>query len=154
MEIVEHNEICCFQGTHAVSVDSSHRIMLPYKWRVESGLIDFVIIMWPVLKEEYLLVLPPKRWQRAVESFSQCSLSDEKAATVERVLSSTSQAVRLDRYGRLPIPEWMATKIGFKDKATILGRLSKFEIWPPELWEARVKETKMSAYDFITSMNL
>jgi len=128
--------------------------MLPSRWRIDSGLAEFVVLLWPVAKEEYLLVLPPNRWQRVVESFSQYSLSDEKAATVERVLSSTSQTIRLDRYGRLPLPESMVAKIGIKDKATVLGRMSKFEIWPPELWDARVKDTKLFAFDYITSMNL
>jgi MraZ protein len=154
MDASEQIEINCFHNSHLVAVDSSHRIMLPSKWRTESGLEDFVVLLWPVAKEEYLLVLTPQRWQKVISSFAHYSLSNEKAAIVERVLSSTSQTVRLDRYGRLPLPESMVAKVGIRDKAKVIGRTNKFEIWPPDLWDAREKDTKLFAYDYIASMNL
>src|SRR5690242_16763386 len=91
-----------YLGKHPRGVDKSRRVMLPAEWRSEGAPSVFTVILWPAKKPEYLLVLPPKRWQQMLENLGNSSLTNDSAAAAERFISSNSYTKALDGYGRLP----------------------------------------------------
>ena len=60
---------------------------------------------------------------------------DSRAATLERVLGSTSAPLTLDRVGRFCLPEHLAKAVGIGKKAAFVGRVDKFEIWDAKRFE-------------------
>ena len=119
-----------YLGQHLRGVDRG-RVILPTEWRPRGAPTQFMIIVWPVTSREYLLVLPPSRWEVMQANLAELSLADEQAATVERLISSNTFSRSLDGYGRLPLPEEAARSLGIKDEAMLVGRMNKFEVWSP-----------------------
>jgi len=95
-----------------------------------------MVLVWPVTSGEYLLVLPPSRWEVLQKNLEGLSLTDDQAATVERLIGASTSVRSLDSYGRLPLPEEAAKKLGIEGEATLIGRMNKFEVWNPARYSA------------------
>jgi MraZ protein len=89
-----------------------------------------------VTSREYLLVLPPARWEVLQKNLEGLSLTDEQAATVERLIGSSTSIRSMDSYGRLPLPEDAAKNLGIEGEAMLIGRMNKFEVWSPARYAA------------------
>jgi MraZ protein len=124
-----------YLGQHLRGVDHG-RIILPTEWRTPGSPREFMVTVWPVMAREYLLVLPPSRWEVIQRNLEGLSLTDEQAATVERLISSSTFKRSLDSYGRLPLPEEPARMLGIEDEAMLVGRMNKFEVWNPARFAA------------------
>ncbi len=143
-----------YTGQFKHGVDESRRVMVPAKWRPKNGRIQFVVILWPVAVEDYLLVLPPDRWQALLENLKKQSLSNEKVAALERVLGSTSASLELDKFGRLGLPDTFAKQVGIEKEASLIGRFDKFEIWNPAKCEAAGTADKQTAAEIVNQITL
>ena len=124
-----------YLGQHLRGVDHG-RVILPVDWRPHRSPRDFMVLVWPVTTREYLLVLPPSRWEMLQKNLEGLSLTDDQAAMVERLISSSTFMRSVDGYGRLPLPEEAAKSLGIESEAMLVGRLTKFEVWNPSRYAA------------------
>ena len=131
-----------FHGNFRHGIDNSRRVMIPAKWRPKSPRVLFTVILWPINVEDFLLVLPPERWEVMLDKLKTRSLHDQRVATLERVIGATSVPLSLDKVGRFFLPENLAKAAGIEKEAEFVGRLDKFEIWSPKRYQAAVSEDK------------
>ena len=143
-----------YTGRFHHGIDGSRRVMVPSKWRPKSGKAELTILPWPIGQQQYLLVLPPTRWNVLLERLNEMSLSDEEAAVVERVIGGSSAHLKLDKVGRLCLPEDLANVAGIKQEAILVGRLNKFEIWSPDRFEDVNRGSEVLAAAAIKNLNL
>ncbi len=119
-----------YNGCFTHGVDSSARVMLPSVWRPTDPDTQFAVIPWPLGKKDYLIVLPPARWQVLVERLKAgASLTNQAFARVERELAGAMVLMKMDKVGRFCLGERLTTEAGIGKEATMVGRLDKFEIW-------------------------
>ena len=119
-----------YTGCFTHGVDSSARVMLPSVWRPSDPDTVFAVIPWPLDKPEYLLVLPPARWQVMVERLkANASLTNSTSARFERQLAGSTDLMKMDKVGRFCLGEKLTAGVGIGKEATLVGRLDKFEIW-------------------------
>lgn len=128
--------------------------MIPAKWRPQDKAVVFTAILWPLNVEDFILVLPPARWQLMLDKLKANSLHDQRAATLERVIGETSAPLELDKVGRFCLPENFAKAIGLDKEAVFVGRLDKFEIWSPKRYDAEVSVNKSLAAAYAEEINL
>ena len=143
-----------YTGRFLHGIDGSRRVMVPSKWRPKSGKAELTILPWPIGQQQYLLVLPPTRWSVLLERLNEMSLSDEEAAVVERVIGGSSAHLKLDKVGRLCLPENLAKLAGIQQEAILVGRLNKFEIWSPDRFEDVNRGSEVLAAAAIKNLNL
>ena len=124
-----------YLGQHLRGVDNG-RVIIPPEWRPAGSPQDLKVVLWPVTKWEYVLVLPPSRWEFLQKSLEGLPLSDAQAAVVERLISSSTFARSMDSYGRLQLPEQALPMVGPGSEALLVGRMNKFEIWNPRKYAA------------------
>jgi DNA-binding transcriptional regulator/RsmH inhibitor MraZ len=121
-----------FTGSFEHGVDGSFRIMLPSAWRLPDKDAIFTMIPWPLKRPDHLLVLPPDRWQVALQRLKESfSLTSTSGAVVQRAVASSAVRKKLDDTGRLCLGEKLAGIIHVTNKASLVGCLDKFEIWEP-----------------------
>jgi division/cell wall cluster transcriptional repressor MraZ len=128
--------------------------MVPSKWRPKSGKTELSVLPWPLGDQQFLLVLPPARWNLLLERLNEMSLSDDEAAVVERVIGGNSARLILDKAGRLCLPEELAAVAGLRKEAMFVGRLNKFEIWEPGRFNENNKGNEAVAAAAIKNLNL
>ena len=143
-----------YTGRFLHGIDGSRRVMVPSKWRPKSGKAELTILPWPIGQQQYLLVLPPTRWSVLLERLNEMSLSDEEAAVVERVIGGSSAHLKLDKVGRLCLPENLAKLAGIQQEAILVGRLNKFEIWSPDRFEDVNRGSEVLAAAAIKNLSL
>ena len=143
-----------FHGNFRHGIDSSRRVMIPARWRPEDSGILFTAILWPIKIEDCLLVLPPDRWQVMLDKLKANSLSNQRVATLERVLGATSIPLTLDKVGRFCLPEELAKAAKLEKEAEFVGRLDKFEIWSPQRYQAAMAQDKDLASAVAEEINL
>jgi MraZ protein len=51
-----------------------------------------------------------------------------------RAFASNAVEVRVDKAGRISIPEWLRAKAGLDREAVIIGVLDRLEIWAADRW--------------------
>ena len=128
--------------------------MVPSKWRPKSGKTELAVLPWPLGDRQFLLVLPPKRWNMVLERLNEMSLFDDEAAMAERVIGGSSAHLKLDKAGRLCLPEELADVAGLRKEAIFVGRLNKFEIWEPGRFNENNKGNEAVAAAAIKNLNL
>lgn len=144
-----------YLGRHPRGVDKSRRVMLPSEWRSKEAPTEFTVLRWPPKCPEYLLVLPPKRWEQMLEKLGNVSLMNEPGATMERFISANASQKSLDGYGRLPLPDEAAKAAGIEAEAVLIGRMNKFEIWSPGRFQASQETSDtQKAFEALSSMDL
>ena|SRR5437867_72354 len=134
-----------FHGDFLYGVDQSRRVMVPAIWRPKKAKVVFTAILWPINVEEFLLVLPPERWQMLLDTLKTKSLHDKRVATLERVIGATSAPLLLDKVGRFCLPDHLALPAGIEKDARFVGRLQKFEIWSPNRYQTATPQDKSAA---------
>lgn len=154
MPDADSNDVPSFHGDFRFGVDESRRVMIPAKWRPKDPKVVFTAVLWPIEVEEFLLVLPPERWQRLLEKLKTNSLNDKRVATLERVLGTTSVPLVLDKVGRFCLPDALAGKAGIEEEARFIGRVDKFEIWSPKRCTVVTPEDKALAAAVAEELNL
>jgi division/cell wall cluster transcriptional repressor MraZ len=143
-----------FYGDFRYGIDDSRRVMIPAKWRPADGNVVFTAVLWPINVEEFLLVLPPERWQMLLDALKTKSLNDKRVATLERVIGATSAPLLLDKVGRFCLPDHLAVQAGIGKEAQFVGRLQKFEIWSPKRYRTATPEDKSVAAAMAEEINI
>ena len=102
--------------------------MLPSDWRMQGAPERFFVVFAP--EADHLLVCPPSVWETFVAELQESTADKTLIPELERELNKRVRQVSLDRFGRLPLPREFTTKLGLQDHGELLGRFSKFEVWP------------------------
>jgi division/cell wall cluster transcriptional repressor MraZ len=143
-----------FHGDFQYGVDESRRVMIPAKWRPKDPKVVFTALLWPINVEEFLLVLPPERWQMLLDALKPKSLNDKRVATLERVIGATSAPLLLDKVGRFCLPDHLALPAGIEREARFVARLGKFEIWSPKRYQTATAQDKSIAAAMADEINI
>jgi DNA-binding transcriptional regulator/RsmH inhibitor MraZ len=123
-------------------VDASGRVLLPSPWR-EVGETSFLVVLWPMVgTPSFLRVLPPAHAMKLQSALVDSRLTDPAAMIMARTIGANSIPTQLDSYGRLPIPENAARKVGIKDHVKLVGAVTLFELWNPERYAAQASDPK------------
>ncbi len=168
MLLDKENQPIVFTGTAVPAVDSSNRIMTPAKWQPADRSVRFHLVPWPIETPQYLLVLPPDRWNLLLARLGNESLADEESASVERFIAGEAYAFTLDSVGRFCLPAEYAERIGCSRprnadgtenkkaplSVVLVGRLDKFEIWSKERYEATRLENRQVVAAVIKTKNM
>ena len=154
MSATQDQPTTVYSGRFRHGIDRSRRVMVPSKWRPKSGKTELSVLPWPLGDQQFLLVLPPKRWNLLLDKLNEMSLSDDDVAAVERVIGGNSAQIKLDKVGRLCLPEELAAEVGLRKEALLVGRLNKFEIWEPGRFKENNKGNETVAAAAIKNLNL
>jgi len=125
-----------YNSIYRHGVDEKRRIQIPSMWRPAESGVQLTLIVWPQRSEgPCLRVLPPKEMAELMASLDAMSNDDGKKTILKRIIGAESTQVTLDKAGRICIPETMASAVGIKEEATLVGLLDRFEIWDPARYE-------------------
>ena len=143
MTTTSNNEVILYQSIYHHGIDDKRRVQIPAKWRPSSDDVEFMLILWPqgTLADVNLMVLPPARAAALLAKIQEMPTGDPAAMSLRRLLGSKSDSVKMDKAGRIMIPEVMAKKAGLDKEtgldreAVLVGLVDRFEIWNPDRYQ-------------------
>ena len=139
-----------FNGTFVQNFDAKGRVSVPARFRDTlrsggarpSGASDdpASLILRPSDKLPCIEVWTEARHARLIEELEKLDSLSEEYEAMAISLFATASPMDTDREGRVIIPDLLLTHAGIdrRDRVTFLGMGTRFELWRPDMVEARV----------------
>ena len=129
-----------YSGRSQHAIDGSNRIMLPSEWRGEGTPTRFFVIVGDA--DRYLMIYPPAVFESFLAGLRADTADKTEIPHLERELNDRVRQVSVDGFGRLPLPADFLARAGIEQQGDLVGRFSKFEIWPRDKYPAAQAERK------------
>lgn len=119
-------------------VDDKRRVQIPSAWRRgREGGMRLLLLPMPkrIWHPACVMALTPERFLHMVRELRQMKVTDDRADSLRRLLSTRTSEVETDSAGRICVPESLTDAVGIRDKAVLAGMLDWFEIWDPSRYK-------------------
>ena len=127
--------VSSLEGQHEHTLDSKGRVSIPSDFRGELNLDENAeLIVTRHLKERCLLIFWPAAWD-AFKSKIQTAPPTVGSA-LRRVVCGTARKVRLDKLGRIQVPQVLRKYAGLDGKCLVMGQGGLMEVWSLGVWES------------------
>lgn len=126
-----------FVSTYRHSLDEKSRLALPGKMRDELQKSENSEEMMAFPDPDgYLALYPLERWQMIVESIEQIDDYEDRMAA-QWMYGGESEAVKIDKNGRLLVPPRLREKLDLGKEIVVRGGFNKIMLWPAALIDAQ-----------------
>jgi len=127
-----------FLGEYLHSVDDKNRLAIPAKFRnqFKSGMVLTRGL------DSCLFLFTKSDWGALVDKIKQLPLSQARARSFSRMMLMGAMEVKLDKLGRVLLPDYLKNYAGILKKVVIGGVLNRLEIWDEVRWEQYKKESE------------
>jgi division/cell wall cluster transcriptional repressor MraZ len=132
-----------YNGEFEQAFDSSNRIKLPRGWIIPGSPKDFFIL--PSFAVPKLVVFTVPKFDALLQKIVDQEADGEKQRQLQRELSAVAQRVERDDQGRITLPQSLLSKVGFTNRAALVGLFRTFEIWPAEKYSRQTVSPALSA---------
>ena len=139
-----------FLGEHRHALDDKGRIIFPSRMRDDLG--AQVVVKKGI--EACVEIFTPEAWEREVERVSSLRRTDPKARRYARFVFSQAQSERIDKQGRLTIPQSFREYAGLSKDVVVAGVGSNVEIWDATTWDAQLAESERNVEDFSAELGI
>lgn len=120
-----------FLGTHTPRLDDKGRLFLPAKFR--DGLAEGVVITRG--QERCLYVWPEADFASFTEQLRAAPFTHKGTRDFARMLAAGATAEVPDKQGRVTIPTTLRDYAGLDRECTVVGAMTRVEIWASSAWE-------------------
>lgn len=134
--------VTSFISTYENKVDKKGRVSVPAAYRAAleneqyQGIIAYPSLTGPSIEgfgRDVLEELNRRRFDHSIENgdFSAALVGGSSDGLVETIMSLSSE-MPFDSEGRIILPSRLTEHAGITDRATFVGRGTRFQIWAPE----------------------
>jgi MraZ protein len=120
-----------FLGEYQHALDDKGRVVLPRKFRdeLEKGCV--------ITKgqEHCIYVFTMERWKEEMAKVAKLPRTDRRSRNFSRSFFAGASDQKLDRQGRVAIPENLRTFASLEKDVTVVGVADYIEIWSSSVWE-------------------
>ncbi|OGC94879.1 MAG: division/cell wall cluster transcriptional repressor MraZ [candidate division Zixibacteria bacterium RBG_16_53_22] len=154
-EIVgERANLFAFKGTYYNSVDHKGRMSIPAKFRdmTDSPSGDHYVLARGF--DGCLYLYPLESWLRVQQKIAELkTISDRRARYFMHTLIGQAADVKLDKLGRIMIPQILLDLAGIKKDVVVIGVLDKMELWDPEILK-KYEDNQPESYEDVAGQLL
>jgi len=139
-----------FLGEHRHALDDKGRVIFPARMRDELG--PHVVLQKGI--EACVYVFPTKAWEAEVERVQTLSTTKPEARRYRRFFFSQATDERIDKQGRLTIPQQFREYAGLSRDVVVAGVGARVEIWDAAKWETQRSESEDTVEDFASELGI
>ena len=125
-------------GEYKHTIDSKKRLAIPSKLRRELG--TRAVITRGL--DNCLFIFPLTQWNKLIEKLAKLPLGQRDTRGFTRLMLAGASEARLDRLGRVLIPDYLKKYAGLKKNIVIAGVYNRLEIWDEAKWNLFKKSTE------------
>ena len=137
-----------FIGEYRYTLDPKKRLAIPAKFRKELG--KEVIITRGL--DNCLVIYSLKEWQTMSDKLGKLPASQLEARGFARIMLAGAMAVKLDKLGRILIPEYLKRYAFLKKNVVICGLYNRLEIWDAQKWDNYKRKLEKEVGDFAAKL--
>jgi MraZ protein len=121
-----------FLGEFQHTIDDKGRLAVPAKFR--SSLNDGLVVTRGLDKCLYVWTLD--QWMDLSQKLSKLPMMQGDARRVARHFFSGAVDTKLDKLGRVILPQFLREYAGLSDEVVVLGVHTRIEIWAKDGWDS------------------
>jgi len=130
-----------FIGEYNHAIDAKKRVSLPVKFR--GKLADGCVVTRGL--DKCLWVYPMKEWENIAGKVAALPKTSQKARSFSRFIFSAADEAKVDKVGRINIPQTLKDFAEITDKVVIIGGYDYIEIWSEQVWKSFKDEMEESS---------
>jgi MraZ protein len=120
-------------GTHARTLDDKKRLTLPRRVRETLGAVETVFVSPG--PDQCLWLYSQQGLEQLAEKLDRAPATDAEARVFRRLYFAQTEAVDVDRTGRILIPERLLQFAGLKHDVVLIGVRDHLELWDARRWQ-------------------
>lgn len=132
-----------FLGEYLYFIDQKGRIAIPPRFRKHLGKGAFLTRGI----DSCLFLFPPQEWQKLVSQLLKLPISQKNSRAFVRLMLAGASEVKVDKQGRIIIPDYLKKYASLKKKAVVCGLYNRIEIWDEKKWQSYKMKTEKEAID-------
>lgn len=121
-----------FTGEYRRTIDSKGRLIVPAQMRGELEDDTVTLVVSP---DGCVEMWSGDEWREYERKLLDQRRSDTTARAVVRRIAASARADKVDRQGRLHVPDHLRHWAAIERDVWVVGHLDHAEIWSPERWE-------------------
>src|SRR5689334_2262491 len=125
-------------GTHPRTLDDKKRLALPRRTRELLG--DPGLLFLTPGPDQCLWLYTQEELERLAEKLDQTPATDAEARVFRRLYFAQTEAVDVDRTGRILIPERLIQFAGLRHEVVLIGVRDHLELWDAQRWQRYLSE--------------
>ncbi len=137
-----------FIGEYQHTIDEKGRLALPTKFR--AAFKEGAVVTRGL--DNCLFVYPMKDWKELVAKLAALPISKANTRAFARLMLAGAMDVRLDKQGRVVLPDYLQKYAGLAKKAIVAGLYNRLEIWETAKWEKYKAETEKDSTDIAEAL--
>lgn len=138
-----------FIGEYQHNIDTKGRLAVPSKFKKD--LAKGAVVTRGL--DNCLFLYTLDEWQKLAERLSSLPLSQANTRAFARLMLAGAMDVKLDKQGRIILPEYLRGYAGIKKKAVITGLYNRLEIWDETIWNQYKKKTEAASEDIAEKLS-
>jgi len=129
-----------FIGEYKYNLDNKNRLALPTKFR--KMFKEGVVISKGL--DNCLFIYTAKEWNKLANKLANLPFSQAKSRAFSRMMLAGAMDVKLDKQGRVILPDYLKVFAGLNKKTVLAGLYNRLEVWDEKMWN---KYQKVSEKD-------
>jgi MraZ protein len=125
-------------GTHARTLDEKKRMVLPRRLREQ--LDDPETLFVTPGPDQCLWLYTQAGLEQLAAKLDQAPATDAEARVFRRLYFAQTEAVDIDRTGRILIPERLVQFAGLRHEVVLIGVRDHLELWDGQRWQRYLAE--------------
>lgn len=132
-----------FIGEYQHSIDEKGRLAVPSKFRDE--LASGAVVTRGL--DQCLFVYTLKEWEKLATKLANLPISKANTRAFARLMLSGAMDVKLDKQGRIVLPDYLKSYAGMSKKVVVTGLYNRLEIWDEATWKKYKDGTEKTSGD-------
>jgi MraZ protein len=137
-----------FIGEYSYVIDSKKRVSIPSKFRKALG--KKAVITRGL--DNCLVVYPINEWGKLTKKLESLPNSQIDARGFVRIMLSGAVDVKLDKLGRILIPDYLKKYAVLEKEVVVIGLSNKIEIWDEKRWKDYRQKTEKGIGDMAAKL--
>lgn len=127
-----------FIGEYKHNIDDKARLAIPTKFRDE--LKKGAVVTRGL--DNCLFLYTKEEWKKLADKLSALPFSQANSRAFARLMLAGAMDVKIDKQGRIILPDYLREFSKIKKKVVIAGLYSRLEIWDEDVWNKYKTETE------------
>ena len=132
-----------FIGEYNHNLDEKGRLAVPVKFR--NDLKKGAVVTKGL--DGCLFLYTASEWKILAEKLSKLPISQSGTRAFARLMLAGAMDARVDKQGRIVVPDYLRKYAGMKKKVIISGLYNRLEIWDENSWEKYKRKTDKESED-------
>jgi len=137
-----------FIGEYSHSLDDKGRLAIPTKFRHE--LTKGAVVTRGL--DNCLFLYTKTEWQKLAEKLAALPISQSDSRAFGRMMLAGAMDVKMDKQGRVILPEYLRKFASLKKKTIITGLFNRLEIWDESKWNVYKSKTESASNEIAERM--